>query len=234
MATAESLHNAPWPPPAALRRWMVAGLAGLGAHGLVLGLIAGRGPTLDAAVQPAEPPPVFIDMTPRRTLPSPQADASVQAPPNPASASVLPPVAVRPAIPTGPAPVAPLTVEPAPAPVRRPGLVIPRSWRERCGIAADAVITPEIYRACEQVFLTAAAPPPQRRSAPADPRDAWAREGARRIRNWEALNGPRSGGTGNARPSDQPGSNFGMGDIDHSVVPMVSTNGREVGWGDDD
>lgn len=198
------------------QRWLVAtGLVGV-AHDLILTSLA---PTarLNTYRAQAERPvvPIYIQITPRSRMPT--------QPPTPtragAASSRLPPIAVRQARRSAhPAEVAPLVVDTPPPGVRTrsPGRVIPQSWRERCELGSGEV-TEADYQACRDSFLRASTPrqPPTPRT---DPRDGWAARSAANVARYEYYRSPAPTGSGNAAPSSTPGSNFGMGEIDRSVV----------------
>lgn len=201
----------------AAQRWatVVAGVVGL--HVAVLAALSTVAPD-PWPLAPSQPvAPIYLDITPQvrpARTPSPQARASS------ARASNLPPVAVRPATtPTHPAQVAPLEVDLPPTPVRprAPGRVIPQSWRERCNLG-DGEVSDAAWRACRDGFLQAATPSSPAVRPRGDPSQDFAAQGAARIRAYEAQRAPTPVGGGNAVGSATPGSNFGMGDIDQSVV----------------
>lgn len=160
--------------------------------------------------------PIYLQITPRARVPQrPVANA-------PQGAQVpFPPVVVREARAAAATPeVAPLVVETPPPTVRArvPGRVIPRSWRERCGLG-DGEVSESAYQACRNLFLNAAAPPPSpARRGRGDPSQDLAAQGAARLAAYEAQRAPAPTGSGNAGPSSTPGSNFGMGEIDRSVI----------------
>lgn len=206
-----------WLGRPATRRWGLVTFGMALAHALVLGLMAPGARTGREGSDPrAAIPPIFLDITPRVRPARLPTDAS----PSSDGASVPPPVAVRPAASAGGlSDVAPFVVETPPAQVRptRPGRVIPESWRDRCGLDEGEVSDAD-WRACRETFLRAATPtdPPRRRRG--DPAQDFAAQGAARIAAYEAQRAPAPTGSGNAGPSSTPGSNFGMGDMDRSVV----------------
>ena len=51
-----------------------------------------------------------------------------------------------------------------------------------------------------------------------DPRDAWEARSAANVARYEYFRSPAPTGSGNAGPSSTPGSNFGMGAMDDSVI----------------
>lgn len=199
-----------------MRRWLAAGLGVAALHVLVLALIAPQAAVIRLPPEAAPPiEPIYLTITPRaRPARTPVIDAA-----SAARATDLPPIAVRPAAPgAASADVAPLVVDTPPPGVRpsAPGRVIPQSWRERCGLG-DGEISETAYQTCRQSFLQAATP----REAPSprsDPRDDWAAIAARNQARYDYFRSPAPTGSGNARPSSTPGSNFGWGDMDRSVI----------------
>ena len=200
------------------RRWLVAAAGVAVAHAVVFGLLAPSAPLSRYASEEARTiPPIFLDITPR-------ARAARQPPANADAASAeraadQPPVAVRQAVsPGAPSDVAPFVVETAPPGARpaAPGRVIPQSWRDRCGLG-DGAVTDAALRACQEGFLQAATPTAPR-PEPGDPRDGWAAIAARNHARYDYFRSPADTGSGNAGPSSMPGSNFGMGDMDDSVI----------------
>lgn len=216
-----------WRRPEA-RRWALV-LAGMAvAHVVVFTLMAPAARTGRWGSEPREVAPVFLDITPlARPARTPPAPTTVR---GEAALSPLPPIAVRPPAPApNLEPVPPLRVETAPRPVERPGRIIPRSWRERCGLPADGPVSDEAWRACEQQFLNAAGPAPGPPGRRGDPASAYAAEGARRLAQYEAQRAPTPVGGGLARPSAEPGSNFGMGAMDDSVVYATGSRPQTMG-----
>lgn len=199
-----------------LRRWALA-ISGVVA--LHLGLFALLPPGRLNTRKPEQGQivsPIFVQLTPRARRPSQSTTETGQE-----RVSSEPPVVVRSARPAqSESPVAPLVVDTPPPNFRprTPGRVIPQSWRERCGLG-DGEVSDAAYRACRDGFLQAAAPPPgppNRRRG--DPSQDFAAQGAARIAAYEAQRAPAPTGSGNAGPSSTPGGNFGMGEIDRSVV----------------
>ena len=201
------------------RRWLIAGGAVLILHILALAVLPPN-PRLNRYQTPTERivAPIFLDITPnarRAQTPSLQPDAA-----GTSSPVDQPPIAVRPASPS-PAPqtVPPLVVDTPPVPIRSraPGRVIPQSWRRRCGLG-DGEVSQADWQACRDLVLQASAPsdPPVRRRG--DPAQDFAAQGAARIAAYESHRALAPTGSGNARSSATPGSNFGMGEIDRSIV----------------
>lgn len=197
----------------------VAAAASLMVHLLLLAALAPRGRVDVPAVPPAA---IALDLRPYPPLRArPLNEASAAA----TQAADLPPTAIRAPAPDAPpaaAEVPPLPVEPAPGRPLAPGRVIPRSWRERCGLAADGPVSPAELAACERAIVEAAAPPPAPgRSGGTDHAASFAAQGERRLARYEYLRAPARPGGANAGPSDQPGGNYGMGDIDRSVITLT-------------
>ena len=197
------------------RRWLIAGGGVAVFHAAVLAWMASQAPIVrPELVVPPQIAPIFVELTPRARPPRP----ALETPRAGGSRADLPPIAVRPGRPGAPAEVAPLVVDIPPAGARpsAPGRVIPQSWRDRCGLG-DGAVTDDALRACRESFLQAAAPreaPPPR----TDPRDAWEARSAANVARYEYFRSPAPTGSGNAGPSSTPGSNFGMGAMDDSVI----------------
>ncbi len=195
-----------------------------------------RNPTLYVQL---EPRPLLADETPRRPLTARQPEAP------PLARARTPPVLRddededdRPAPPAprlaAAAPGAPPSVAPGAWTVR------PRTLGDRIGqglrtstvgCAASAVLSVAERAICEDRFgrRAAAAAPIAGTGNPE--RDArFAREGAQRLAEYEALRRPLAGGIGIVGPQDGPGSNFGMGVagalLDPSLRPDSTTNIR--------
>lgn len=196
-------------------RW---GLASLVVAILHLGIFALLpNPDLKAVSAPDDlaAAPIYLQITPRARPPAPERQARARS-----VGSPLPPVAIRAArVDREPSDVAPLVVDTPPPNVRprAPGRVIPRSWRERCGLG-DGEVSEGVYQACRDLFLNAASPGSSRARGSGDPSQDFAAQGAARIAAYEYRRAPAPTGSGNAAPSATPGSNFGMGEIDRSVI----------------
>lgn len=221
MALALPVPVAPPQPPVSRRAALaVAAAASLMLHLLLLAVLAPRG---RVDVPPAPSPAIALDLRPYPPLRArPPAEAGAARPPK----AELPPVAVRaparPAETVATTEVPPLRVEPAPVRPLVPGRVIPRSWRERCGLAADGPVSPAELAACERAIVGAAAPPPEPGwGGGTDHAAGFAAQGERRLARYEYLRAPARPGGANAGPSDQPGGNYGMGDIDRSVITVT-------------
>lgn len=207
-----------WLADPAARRWGGASLGVLILHGLFFAFLAPGAP-----YDPTDPrtarriEPIYVNITPlaREARPLPETETA----PSSARPADLPPVAIRPAAPvTAPSDVAPLVVETPPEPIRpaRPGRVIPQSWRARCGLG-DGEVSEAAWAACRDGFLNAADPGGRPRGR-GDPSQDFAAQGAARIAAYESQRAPAPTGSGNARPSATPGSNFGWGDMEDYVV----------------
>lgn len=200
------------------RRWLAAGAGVVALHAVVLTLIAPAA-RLHSSAATADRPvtPIYLMITPRAR--------PARLPPLPVDGAAadrlldLPPVAVRQALAGAPSDVAPFVVETPPPPGVRPaapGRVIPQSWRDRCGLG-DGAVSDAALRACRESFLQAATPTAPR-PTPSDPRDGWAAIAARNQARYDYFRSPAATGSGNARASSTPGSNFGWGDMDRSVI----------------
>jgi len=204
------------------RRWLIAGGAVLILHVLVLSVLPPN-PKLDRyqSATPRVVEPIYLYITPdARPARTPPVQAGASAVPR---ALNQPPIAIRPARPTAsPLTVPPLVVETPPPAVRprAPGRVVPQSWRNRCGLG-DGEVSESAWQACRDSFLQAVNPtsPPVRPRG--DPGQDFAAQGAARSAANAARRAPAPTGSGNVRPSSTPGSNFGMGDIDHSIIYPV-------------
>lgn len=216
MITADQLRAWAFRPVAG--RWMAAVAAVIGLHLLAVIGLAAVDPRLISPPSSRPVAPIYLDISPRLRPPQPTPPAASQGPGAPATDQ--PPIFVRPAAqPDLPTAVAPLQVEAPLSPVRprTPGRVIPQSWRERCGLGHGDV-SEDAWRACRDSFLQAAGPTSPAVRPRGDPAQDFAAQGAARLRAYEARRAPAPTGSGNAGPSATPGSNFGMGEIDRSVV----------------
>lgn len=199
------------------RRWLVA-VAGVAvAHAVVLGFLAPSARLNRYASEEARPvPPIFLTITPR-ARPARQPPLATEGSPSARPLSERP-VVVREALAGAPSDVAPFVVETPPPGLRptAPGRVIPQSWRDRCGLG-DGAVSDAALRACRESFLQAATPTAPR-PEPSDPRDGWAAIAARNQARYDYFRSSAPTGSGNAAPSSTPGSNFGWGDMDDSVI----------------
>lgn len=199
------------------RRWLVA-VAGVAvAHAVVFGLLAPSARLNRYASEEARTvPPIFLTITPR-ARPARQPPLATDGSPSDRSLSEQP-VIVREALAGAASDVAPFVVETPPPGLRptAPGRVIPQSWRDRCGLG-DGAVSDAALRACRESFLQAATPTAPR-PEPSDPRDGWAAIAARNQARYDYFRSSAPTGSGNAAPSSTPGSNFGWGDMDDSVI----------------
>ena len=201
-----------------VRLWTASSLAVVLFHVGLFALVPAPTWTPPKASVAPEVRPIYLDLTPRQ---APSRTASARAPDQtPAAGGGPSPLRVRPARQPYPSPRAePFTITATPpAPMSRPtGRTVPNSWRERCGLGNGEVSEAD-YQACQNTFLSAATPSGQRPRPRGDPAQDFAAQGAARLRHYEYVRSPAPTGSGNAAGSDTPGSNFGMGDIDRSVV----------------
>lgn len=199
------------------RRWLIA-MAGVAvAHAVVFGVLAPSARLNRYASEEARTvPPIFLTITPR-ARPARRPPLATDGSPSDRPLSERP-VVVREALAGAPSDVAPFVVETPPPGLRptAPGRVIPQSWRDRCGLG-DGAVSDAALRACRESFLQAATPTAPR-PTPSDPRDGWAAITARNQARYDYFRSPAPTGSGNAAPSSTPGSNFGWGDMDDSVI----------------
>jgi hypothetical protein len=187
---------------------------------------------IDAPPTAPEQRPVYIDITPRPLLPDerprpaiqPPAPAPTAAPRDARNIQTPPPAQASPTPDARPAPLRPRLAAPAPE-----GVPVPADpWRVDPGDRTNAMAralrqgligctTPDQLNAAERAHCREDA---MRRGLNAAPitgtgnpeRDAaFARQGARRLAEWEMMNRPLSGGVGVVGPADCIGSNFGTG-----------------------
>lgn len=201
-----------------------------------------------------EPPPIYLDIEPRPLLPDerprPPVVSPPEAQPNVARSASSAPSSARtiqaqvPAqVPDRPSPLRPRLAAPAPEDAPPPPDVwrvdpanreaaMARSLRQGLiGCASPERLSEAERRTCRDDFgrRAAAAPPISGTGNPR--RDAeFARQGARRLQQWEAQRRPLSGGVGVVGPADCIGSNFGTGcagaHLDPSFAPDSSRNIR--------
>ncbi len=185
-----------------------------------------------------EPRPLLADETPRQ----PVAARQIEAPPL-ARAVTTPNLRDEDEDET-PAPPSPRLAAPAPgappAPASSAWAVRPRTLGDRIGqglrtspvgCAAGAVLSAAERAICDDRFGQRAATARPIEGTGNPERDArFAREGARRLAEYEARRRPLAGGSGNVGPQDGPGSNFGMGvagaHLDQSLRPESTQNVR--------
>ena len=214
----------------------VLAFLGLRTMGLESGMIPDRNPTIYVQL---EPRPLLADETPRRPVTARQ----LEAPPL-ARALTTPVLRDEEDEDDRPAPPSPRLAAAAPGapPAAAPGAwtVRPRTLGDRIGqglrtstvgCAAAAVLSPAERAICDERFgrRAAAAAPIAGTGNPE--RDArFAREGAQRLAEYEALRRPLAGGIGIVGPQDGPGSNFGIGvagaHLDPSLRPDSTQNIR--------
>lgn len=197
-----------------------------------------------------EPPLILLEIQPRPLLRDerPRPPVATTGPDAPIQGRARDDAAPRarrpdPAYEGRPAPVQPrLAVQPpagAPAPdtawrvdpTDRRG-AMSRSLRlGAAGCASPELLNEDERRHCRERFgERAAAAPPIQGSGDPERDAAFAREGARRLQQWEAQRRPLSGGVGVVGPADCIGSNFGTGcagaHLDPSLAPDSSRNVR--------
>lgn len=187
---------------------------------------------IDAPPSAPDLRPVYIDISPRPLLPNERPRPAMQTP-EPVSISASRGAGVIDAAPTDrvasasdsrPAPIRPRIAAPAPQGAPAP----PDAWtvnpNDRPGAMSRVLrqgligcTTPQQLSAAERANCLQDAERRGRNAAPitgtGNPeRDAaFAREGARRLAEWEARRRPLSGGVGVVGPADCVGSNFGTG-----------------------
>lgn len=185
-----------------------------------------------------EPRPLLADETPRQPVAAREVDAP------PLTRALTAPVVREDDDDDRPTPPSPRLAAPAPgappAPAAGAWTVRPRTLGDRIGqglrTSTLGCAAPEILSAAEREICddrfgrrAAAAAPIAGTGNPE--RDArFAREGARRLAEYEARRRPLAGGSGNVGPQDGPGSNFGMGvagaHLDPSMRPESTENIR--------
>lgn len=182
-----------------------------------------------------EPRPLMADETPRQPVAARQADAP------PLTRSVTTPTPRDEDEDETPAPPSPRLAAPSPgAPPAPEGAwaVRPRTLGDRIGqglrtspvgCAASAVLSAAERALCDDRFGQRAATARPIEGTGNPERDArFAREGARRLAEYEARRRPLAGGSGNVGPQDGPGSNFGIGvagaHLDPSLRPDSTRN----------
>src|SRR6478672_3659415 len=228
-----------WRKPAIVAASLLlhAGLLGwIGLRTMGLGSWAVPDPEPTVYLQ-LEPRPLLADETPRQ----PVAARQVEAPPL-ARAMTTPNLRDEDEDET-PSPPSPRLAAPAPDAPPAPAdgwTVRPRTLGDRVaqGLRTSPLgcASPDLLSAAERAICddrfgrrAAAARPIDGTGNPA--RDGrFAREGARRLAEWEARRQPLAGGSGNVGPQDGPGSNFGIGvagaHLDPSLRPDSTQNIR--------
>lgn len=199
---------------------------------------------IEGEVVAPEQPPIYVDITPRPLLPDERPRTPVQAPAvddMAASAQDARPMVHTPsprqATPpdSRPAPIRPRIAAPTP----QGALAPPDAWtvnpNDRAGAMSRVLrqgligcTTPQQLSAAERANCLQDAGRRGRNAAPitgtGNPeRDAaFAREGARRLAEWEARRRPLSGGVGVVGPADCVGSNFGTGCAGAQLNPSLA------------
>jgi len=240
--------SAPSPGPRSQRtrpNWRKVALA-TASVAINAGLIATLSLTalgIDAPPSAPDPRPLYIDISPRPQLPNERPRPAMQTPePVAMSASrdaggidAAPTNRVASAPDSRPAPIRPRIAAPTPQGAPAP----PDAWtvnpNDRAGAMSRVLrqgligcTTPQQLNAAERAHCREDA---MRRGMNAAPitgtgnpeRDAaFAREGARRLAEWEARRRPLSGGVGVVGPADCVGSNFGTGCAGAQLNPSLA------------
>jgi hypothetical protein len=98
------------------------------------------------------------------------------------------------------------------------------------GCASPELLNELERRHCRERFgERAAAAPPITGSGNAERDAAFARQGARRLAEWEMMNRPLSGGVGVVGPADCVGSNFGTGCAGAHLPDVAGVDMRQGG-----
>ncbi len=253
MAGGQRFRGPAWVWPARAERWRKPAIVTVSVLGHValfsyLGLRS-MGLTLPDLLQ--DDPVIHVQMEPRpllpgevaRVRPPPERARDVVAPTLPGSTTADRDLPFR--DPTEdedtPAPPAPRLGAVAPgAPAPPPGVegwsVRPETLGDRVGrglrtrgpgCSSPTLLSPAERATCDDRFgqrAAAAAPIDDSAGSP------FAREGARRLAQYEARRRPLAGGSGNVGPQDGPGSNFGIGvagaHLDPSFRPDSTQNIR--------
>jgi len=233
-AATQAIHDTP--PRRGRPFWRKAGLAAISAvfNALLIAALSLTALGVDETVAPPAPPLVYLDITPRPLLPGeierrPPVEAPARAEtPLSSSASARTSTLARPLEKDDeddrPAPPNPriATTPPAgtPAPPSTDWTVrsdvrgsVARSLRQGLpGCSVPSRLTQVERDACREDFeRRASAAPPISGTGNPERDAAFAREGARRLAQWEAQRRPLSGGVGITGPADCVGSNFGAG-----------------------
>ncbi|KQY91354.1 hypothetical protein [Brevundimonas sp. Root1423] len=235
-----------WPPRAEQWRKPAIVAASLLLHAGLLAWIGMRTMGLGAPL-PDQSPTIYVQLEPRPLLADetprqPVAARQVEAPPL-ARAATTPTLRNddEDETPLAPSPrlAAPAPEAPAP-PTDGYWAVHPRTLRDRIaqglrtsplGCAAEAVLSATERAICDDRFgRRAAAARPIEGTGNPERDGQFAREGARRLRQYEMRRRPLSGGPGIVGPQDGPGSNFGIGvagaHLDPSLRPDSTQNIR--------
>ena len=228
--------------------WRKAGLAATSVV-INMALLAALSLTalgVDEGDRIVSPPPVYLDIEPRPLLPderprepvdarrATQAQAAREPQKAEVTSATAGPSAERPTPPRPrvtlpapqgvPAPADPWRVDPND---RRAGAA--RGLRQGAiGCASPELLNELERRHCRERFgERAAVAPPITGSGNPERDAAFAREGARRLAQWEAQRRPLSGGVGVVGPADCIGSNFGTGCAGAHLPPVPGTDMRQ-------
>lgn len=232
--------------------WRKAGLATVSAafNALLIAALSLTALGIEETAAPPPPPLVYLDIEPRPLLPGEiERRPPVEAPareetPLSASASTTTSTLARPLEKDDeddrPAPPNPrIAVAPpagAPAPPSADWTVrsdvrgsVARSLRQGLpGCSVPSRLTQVERDACREDFeRRASAAPPIEGTGNPERDAAFAREGARRLAQWEAQRRPLSGGVGVTAPADCVGSNFGTGCAGAHLAPVPNTDMRQ-------
>ena len=236
-----------WIWPARAERWRKPAIvaASVLAHAGVFAFLGLRALEIDLPLVDAPEPVIYVQIEPRPLLPGEV--ARVQAPPEtPDETAPAPPGAPtadrdlpfrapseeddRPSTPTPrigtPAPGAPAPPAEVGAWAVRPETLGDRVGRglraSSVGCASPELLTMAERAVCDEDFGRAAALARPIEGTGNPERDAaFAREGARRLAEYEARRRPLSGGAGVVGPGDCPGSNFGTGCAGAHLDPQM-------------
>ena len=204
---------------------------------------------IDGPSPAPDQPILYVDIAPRPLLPAERPRVPVQPSTEAAAATPAPDArqtrsrwATQPTPPLDarPAPLRPRLAAPAPQGVQTPD----DPWRVDPNSRTNAMArtlrqgligcsTPDQLNAAERAHCREDAMRRGQNAAPiagsGDPeRDAaFARQGARRLGEWEARRRPLSGGVGVVGPADCPGSNFGTGCAGSHLPDVPSVDMRQ-------
>lgn len=233
-----------WPTRAGQWRNPAILAASLLLHAALLAFFGLRNMGLDAPL-PDQGPTIYVQLEPRPLLAGETARAPVvarQIDSPPLTRAVTTPTLRDEDENDTPSPPSPRLAAPAPgappAAADSAWAVRPRTLGDRIGqglrtstvgCAASAVLSAAERAICDDRFGQRAATARPIEGTGNPDRDArFAREGARRLAEYEARRRPLSGGPGIVGPQDGPGSNFGMGvagaHLDPSLRPDSTQN----------
>jgi len=226
--------------------WRKAGLAAasVAINTALIAFLSFTAPGIEGEVVAPERPPIFVDITPRPLLPDERLRTPVQAhavddmaaSAQDARRTVQTPSPRQETPPDSrPAPIRPRIAAPTPQGAPAP----PDAWtlnpNDRAGAMSRVLrqgligcTTPQQLNAAERANCLQDAERRGRNAAPitgtgTPERDAaFAREGARRLAEWEARRRPLSGGVGVVGPADCIGSNFGTGCAGAQLNPSLA------------